>query len=253
VSALVIHFGVDDFHRIPLLKQAGYVVEDCPSAGRLHSALLQFPEPDLVAVTEHEETDGDEAASLVRSHSTSPMVLFQGRKPLLETSEFNLVIPYLTDPQVWLGDLAGLIERSRLLRSRCRVTRERTVALRKQVDTVLAESRRELERSASLRNHSAIPDPYRQQQGWLIPPGTGLREIPCPHPAGAPREPELVIGYDKNSQPVSAVCSACGRRMRTVQPTATDAAEAISWFSRQFELHVFAEHTCIADASSSES
>jgi hypothetical protein len=160
MAATVIHFGIDDLHRIPVLRQAGYVVEDCLSVRSLHSALIQYPDPDAVAMAESDAMNGNEAISLVRSHSTAPLVLFQGWQMFFEASEFNLVVPRLTHPRVWLVDLADLIERSRAIRSRCQLIREQTVLIREQVRAEVTRSRREMERSQSLANQFRFPDPY---------------------------------------------------------------------------------------------
>lgn len=47
-----------------------------------------------------------------------------------------------------------------------------------------------------------------------------------------PTRPELVIGYDEKSRPMSAACSACGEEMPTGEPRVTSAPELIRWFSR---------------------
>jgi hypothetical protein len=124
MAAVVIHFGVGDLHRVSVLEKAGYVVSDCQSAMGLYSSLLQFPDPDAVAISESDLIDGDEMISLIRSHSTAPLILFQGPAPLIETSEFDLVVPPLTEPRIWLGDLAGLVEHNRAIRDHSRLIRK---------------------------------------------------------------------------------------------------------------------------------
>ena len=57
-----------------------------------------------------------------------------------------------------------------------------------------------------------------------------------------PRVPELVIGYDENSHPVAAACSACGEEMLQRDPRVTS-GETIRWFSAQFKFHVECKHT----------
>jgi len=54
--------------------------------------------------------------------------------------------------------------------------------------------------------------------------------------------PELVIGYDENSRPVEAVCSACGEEMPAGEQGTKTTLETIRWFSAQFRLHVDREH-----------
>jgi hypothetical protein len=113
MSALLIHFGIDDCHRTSVLKEAGYWVEECPSVPYLHSTLIEFPIPDAVAIAEHEELEDGEAITLIRSTCAAPLILFQGWGRCFDTSAFNLVVPPLTDPRVWLEDVASLIEQSR--------------------------------------------------------------------------------------------------------------------------------------------
>jgi hypothetical protein len=147
MAALLLHFGMDDCYRVPLLRRAGYAVEECHSVRRLHSALIQFPEPDAVAIAEDDEIEPDEAVSLVRSHCTSPLVLFQAANPTFQTSEFNLVVPSLTDPQEWLNGIASLIAESRAVRERSRRLREASASLRAEAVAAQDKSRFEYERS----------------------------------------------------------------------------------------------------------
>jgi hypothetical protein len=150
MSPVLIHFGVDDCYRVPVLKKAGFLVEECTSLRRLQSALVQLPEPDAVAVAENDEIEAKDAMLLARSNCKAPLVLFQGRSPGSDTSGFNLVVPPLTDPRVWLNDLASLIGHSRILRGQSQAIRAQSALLRSQVAQVVEKSRRERRRSASL-------------------------------------------------------------------------------------------------------
>jgi hypothetical protein len=116
MAALVIHFGADDCHRISVLRQAGYCVEECFSVPRLRFTLTEFPEPDAVAIAERDEEEADEAISLVRSNCEAPIILFENRNRCSERSIYNLVVPPLTNPRDWLHDVASLIEQSRATR-----------------------------------------------------------------------------------------------------------------------------------------
>jgi hypothetical protein len=147
MAPLLLHFGVDDCYRVPLLRRAGYSVEDCHSLRRLRSALIEFPEPDAVAIAVNDEIEANEAVSLVRWHCTSPLVLFQTAKPFYETSDFNLVVPSFTHPREWLFGIALLIAESRTLRDRSRQMREVSASLRAEVAAAREKTRLECERT----------------------------------------------------------------------------------------------------------
>ena len=104
----IIYFGSDRCHRLPVLKQAGFSVVECDSLWLLNSILIQFPDPDAIAIEENDEIDVDLVLSLVRSYCTAPIVLFENAKAFPGPSEFALVVPLLTDPHQWVRDLASL-------------------------------------------------------------------------------------------------------------------------------------------------
>lgn len=163
MATSLVHFGLDDCHRILVLEQAGYKVDDCQSVRSLLSVLIRFPEPDAVAIAENIEIDVDEALSLVRSHSTAPTVLFRCSNANCAESAFNLVVPSLTDPRVWLDDLAELIDRSRMLRSYARLVQQQSALIRESAAQAREKSLKERKRAAELRNRSRIPNPCMQE------------------------------------------------------------------------------------------
>jgi hypothetical protein len=55
-------------------------------------------------------------------------------------------------------------------------------------------------------------------------------------------EPELIIGYDVDSFPTTAVCSACGAAMADPSLTVTDYQDTLEWFSKKFALHLRKKH-----------
>jgi hypothetical protein len=163
MSPFLIHLGADDCYRVPVLKEAGFCVEEFRSVGRLHSALLQFPEPDAVAIAESDEIEARETMFLVQSSCAAPLILFQGRNRCFETSGFSLVIPPLTEPRVWLNDLVVLIEHTRMIRSQSRSICAQSTLLRRQVAEAVARSRRERQRSESLTGRSRLANPYNER------------------------------------------------------------------------------------------
>jgi len=52
------------------------------------------------------------------------------------------------------------------------------------------------------------------------------------------KKPELIIGYEEDGRPPSAVCSACGEYMHQGEPRVTTSTVNIKWFSAEFKLHV---------------
>jgi hypothetical protein len=219
MSSLLVHFGTDQCHRLPVLRRAGYSTHECSSLIYLHSALIRFPQVAAVAVPEEAANEPEDLISLVRTYSSAALILFQRLSPLIDPSDFNLVIAPLTDASVWLDSIAEEIERSRLIRKQSENTREEAAAVRK-------ISRMQRERSARLRDPSEFPGAC-----WLHE---------CP---SAPTEPELMIGYDENYRPMTGVCTACGEAMPTYESSAGTSTDQINhWLSAQFQFHVWCKH-----------
>jgi hypothetical protein len=107
--ARFVHFGIDSCFRGALLKAAGHSVEECTSVSHLHAALIGVREVNAVVFSEGDGEVPYDAISLARSTSTAPLILFRSRSPRYDESEFDLVIPELTDPKKWLKEIAGLI------------------------------------------------------------------------------------------------------------------------------------------------
>jgi hypothetical protein len=153
-AATIIHLGTDDRHRIAVLKTAGYVVKNCDSFAQLHSALIAIPPADAVAISESRNELCEKAISLTRAASAVPLILFQSATSGFNESDFDLVVPVLTPPQVWIDEITRLIEESRALRLRLEALRNESAALQQQSALLRAESaivreksRRERERS----------------------------------------------------------------------------------------------------------
>jgi len=56
------------------------------------------------------------------------------------------------------------------------------------------------------------------------------------------RAPELQMGYDENSIPVSAKCSMCGEQMPQSTPRIPNSIDNVAWFAAQFRVHVAQRH-----------
>jgi hypothetical protein len=118
MASRIVHFALDDCHRIGVLKSAGYCVDDCgDSLSRLHAALIGVWETDAVVIAESTGTLPDRVVSLVRSVSVAPLILFQSKYPHYDESEFDLIVQPLTPPDRWLSDIGALIEQRRSVHS----------------------------------------------------------------------------------------------------------------------------------------
>jgi hypothetical protein len=145
----IIHYGVDDCHRVPVLKFAGYSIADCQSIVQLRAALQSTEDPGAVVMTEIEDMAPRRAVSIVRSTSSAPLVLFPGRASgIFEFEfEFDLVIPVLTPPEQWLSDMAELIDRWFALRARTHALSAQSALLRLESSRAVRKSQQERMRS----------------------------------------------------------------------------------------------------------
>lgn len=113
----VVHYGVDECHRIAVLRSKGYAVEICNSLPQLHNALAEERRTDAVLITEGETDPLETAITLARSRSSAPLILFRRTNCDVDDQIFDLVIETLTRPQQWLRDIESLILQCRLLSS----------------------------------------------------------------------------------------------------------------------------------------
>jgi hypothetical protein len=109
----VIHFGPDDCHRLMVLQSAGYTVQDCGSLPQLRLTLESDSAPDAVLMSDGDGVSPQEAIAVARTHSSNPVILFRNTNQSYEDSGFDLVIPCLTPPEVWLTEVDALIEKRR--------------------------------------------------------------------------------------------------------------------------------------------
>lgn len=109
----MIHFGPDDCHRLMVLRSAGYTVQDCHSLAQLRVTLEADDAPDAVLLSDGDGFSPREAVAVARIHSSNPVILFRNTNQAYEDSGFDLVIPCLTPPEVWLTDVDALIEKRR--------------------------------------------------------------------------------------------------------------------------------------------
>lgn len=116
-SSSILHIGEDFCRRIPIIENAGFAVlqteitlpaihavfdrGDTFSAVVFHS---DFQAPPQIIVGE------------TRTLSAAPFVLFQNPTIACDDTDFDLVIPVLTSPAIWLSKLRDAIEASIRLR-----------------------------------------------------------------------------------------------------------------------------------------
>jgi hypothetical protein len=138
-TTIILHVGEDLCQRIPVLETAGLVVQqtetDIPAIRAAFSHGDTFS-----AVLFHSDISApsQSAARETRTLSQAPLVLFQNPAAACDENEFNLVIPPLTPPAVWLQQLCELIEQCRGLRERSGQLRLDCATIRSQSDLLRA-------------------------------------------------------------------------------------------------------------------
>ena len=161
MAAHVIHFGEDSCHRLQVLNSAGYSVQNCVTLVQLGSTLSTHDDIEAVFFTEMHALSAERAVSLVRSSSSSPLILFRESEANLEEKKFDLVIQALTPPNVWLQYTHDLIEQSKMLRSESSSLIEESRVLRGVSAEVRRKSREEQERSRRQRSNDSFIDPWQ--------------------------------------------------------------------------------------------
>jgi hypothetical protein len=143
-AARVIHFGQDECYRTPILRGAGYDVEQCTSIPELQQALKADDDAELICISESYEQPREDALATSRALSSAPVVLFRSTAHRYMADSFDLEIDPLDSPEVWLVHMGSLIDRSRAIRhaSKELVARSRKLG---------AESAAEVARSRDLR------------------------------------------------------------------------------------------------------
>ena len=110
MAATVVHFGEDICYRLPVLRSAGYAVEQCDSLEQFSTFLSSAP--DVVVLEEDPQVPLLKAISFTRARSSASLVLFRHDIAMTLAEGCDLVIPTLTAPEEWLSKIAMLLERS---------------------------------------------------------------------------------------------------------------------------------------------
>lgn len=112
MSRKLLSFGYDACHRWAVLRLAGFTVNECGSIRELREYLMGSQDVDAVIMVEDVVSVPPEAIIAAQSYFTGPLVLFEGRYPSNPQDPFDLCIPLLTRPEVWLPQIEKLTEAS---------------------------------------------------------------------------------------------------------------------------------------------
>jgi hypothetical protein len=152
----VIHVGEDFCMRIPVLENTGLrVLRSRCTAGEFRAALDQADS--LAAVTLSDER-GDLRETLLESGvietarelCMAPLILFHNPNCACDESNFDLVIPTLTTPTLWLPSILEAIKISRQIRESSQQLCEESEAVRVKVRAEISRAVREGARSIDL-------------------------------------------------------------------------------------------------------
>ena len=144
MAARVIHFGWDDCYRVPVLRAAGFEVEEAKSLGELGVDLQRKQAVDAVIVSEELEPTAELVAERVRKAVPVPVILFRRSQREIDERKFEKVYTCTTPPDVWLSEMAALIAKGYKLQAEA-------AHLREEAAEVQAETRRQRMRAHGLR------------------------------------------------------------------------------------------------------
>lgn len=105
----VLHFGEDTNHRVAVLRLAGYTVDSCASLEQMISWFRGGQRVDVVCVSEEPGCTAEGVLAVARTFSQAPLVLFRANTFNYLQRSWNLEVPPLTPPEVWLVELARLL------------------------------------------------------------------------------------------------------------------------------------------------
>ncbi len=115
MSRKLLSFGYDACHRWAVLRLAGFTIDECGSIQELRERLMRSHfmgshSVEAVIMVEDILVLPPEAIVAARSYFTGPVVLFEGRTPTSHEDAFDLRVPVLTRPEVWLPQIDKLNE-----------------------------------------------------------------------------------------------------------------------------------------------
>lgn len=163
MAATVVHFGEDICYRVPVLRSAGYAVEQCDSLEHFSTFLAW--NPDVVALEEEPLIPLRKAISFARARSSASLVLFQHDISATPLEECDLIVPALTAPEEWLDEIATLLERSRTIRADSQALVRKSASLRQDAAAV-----REMTREIRARSVRQRAETFEHPWGKPNPP-----------------------------------------------------------------------------------
>lgn len=110
MSRKLLSFGYDACHRWAILRLAGFTIDQCGSIRELREHLMGSEALDALIMVEDIVSVPHDAIIAAQSYFTGPLVLFEGRKPSSHADTFDLRIPPMTRPEVWLPQIEKLTE-----------------------------------------------------------------------------------------------------------------------------------------------
>lgn len=150
-TTTILHVGDDLCQRIPVMQTAGFIVfqSEC-SIPAIHQAFER--EDSFSAVIFHSDISAPPEPALreTRALSPAPFVLFQNPTVVCDNEPFDLIIPALTPPDIWLEKLREIVQAARELCERSQQLRLDCAALRSQSQAI---------RATSIRNRVSPIDP----------------------------------------------------------------------------------------------
>jgi hypothetical protein len=111
MSRKILTFGYDACHRWAVLRLAGYTIQVCESISELRHQLMNRPVVvHAVLMVEDVVSVPQEAITAAKSYFDGPLVLFEAHSHINNREQFNLCVPILSHPSVWLPQIEALIE-----------------------------------------------------------------------------------------------------------------------------------------------
>lgn len=139
----LIHYGIDQNFRIPLLTRSGFDVtegDSLPSFTQLLKLsafdailLAKAPTPTLIRTS--------------RRLSCAPLIYFAADQSHPDDARFDLVIEPLTPPDEWIESVRGLLYESRRIVAKSAQLREETLRLRAESTAARAAAQVSVERA----------------------------------------------------------------------------------------------------------
>jgi hypothetical protein len=137
-TTTILHIGEDLCQRIPVMEAAGFVVfqSDCFVLA-VQSAFAREEEYSAIIFHNDFAAIPENTVHEARDLSEAPLILFQNPTIDCNDGDFDLVVPALTPPDIWLEKLREVIQaaretgqRSARLREDCGAARSRRKELR---------------------------------------------------------------------------------------------------------------------------